>query len=397
MTIKFANMEACERLSDAMLANEADPEALALAWASYGESIANELRGEFAQYGRDIDAKAMESRGYRVLTANETAWYEKVIQAVKTAKTKQAFIEIIGTGDQDSLMPPTIIQDVFSDIQKDSPLLAAVSAQYVGYAQNFIVNDAAIQMGAWGEITAEIVKEIKGAIKVISMSQSRYTAFCIIPLDILDMGPQFVDAFIRSLMAESMRYGLEAAVVNGSGVNMPVGMMRNPDGAFEQETGYPEKDAVKLTSFAPDEYGVLLSKLAKTRTGRERAFDEVCLITNMTDYLTKVMPATTVQATVGGYVSNVFPFATKIIRSSAVPEGKAIIGLLDKYRLGIGGSRNGIEFDDSFKFLEDCRTFKAIQHAGGRAYDNTCFVVVDITDLDPAYITVRNVDAVPSV
>ena len=117
----------------------------------------------------------------------------------------------------------------------------------------------------------------------------------------------------------------------------------------------------------------------------------------MTDYLTKVMPATTVQATVGGYVSNVFPFATKIIRSSAVPEGKAIIGLLDKYRLGIGGSRNGIEFDDSFKFLEDCRTFKAIQHAGGRAYDNTCFVVVDITDLDPAYITVRNVDAVPSV
>lgn len=391
MTIKFANMEASQKLADAMLSPEVDPEALALAWSAYGESIANELRVEFERYGSDIDTKAMESRGYRVLTVKEKAWYEKVIQALKESKTNQAFIDILGTDDEASLMPPTIIQDVFSDIQKDSPLLAAVSAQYVGYSQQFIVNDAAVQMGAWGEITDEVVTEIKGAVKVISMHQSRYTAFCIIPLDILDMGPNFVDPFIRALMAESMRYGLEAAVVNGSGVNMPVGMMRDPDGVFDQTTGYPEKTPVKVTSFAPTEYGALLAKMAKTRTDRDRVFDKVMMVTNMTDYLTKVMPATTVQATMGGYVSNVFPFATDTIRSAAVPSGKAIVGIPGSYRLGIGGSRNGIEFDDSFKFLQDCRTFKAIQHGGGRASDNTCFIVLDISDLEPAYVTVRNV------
>ena len=60
MTIKFANMEACEHLAEAMLSETADPNALALAWAGYSESIANELRAEFEQYGPNIDAAAME-------------------------------------------------------------------------------------------------------------------------------------------------------------------------------------------------------------------------------------------------------------------------------------------------------------------------------------------------
>ncbi|MCR2034146.1 phage major capsid protein [Adlercreutzia mucosicola] len=400
MTIKFANMEACEQLSEAMLAKEADPSALALAWAAYAESIADELRVEFEQHGPNIDAAAMESRGYRVLTAKETTWYENVAQALRESKTEQAFINIIGTDDQDTLMPPTIIQDVFSDIQKESKLLAKIGSQYVGYATKFIMNDASVQMGTWNKVTAEITKEIEGAIKVISMEQSRYTAFCIIPLDVLDMGPQFLDAFIRALMAESMIYGLEEAIVNGSGVNKPIGMMRNPDGAFDQTNGYPEKEAIKVTSFAPEEYGPLLSNLAKTPTGRQRVFSDVILVCSMTDYLNKVMPAITVQSTMGGYVSNVFPFPTEPIPAATVPEGKAIIGIPKLYKLGIGGSRNGIEYDDSFKFLDDCRTFKAIQHAAGRPYDNMSFIVIDISELEPAYITVRNVAAgagVPSV
>lgn len=395
MSIKFPSMEACERLADAMLSETADPEALALAWAGYSESIANELRAEFEQYGPNIDAAAMESRGYRVLTAKERAWYEKVSQALRDAKTEQAFIDIIGTGDQDTLMPPTIIQDVFSDIQKESKLLSKIGSQYVGYATKFIMNDASVQMGAWGKVTDAITKEIEGAIKVISMEQSRYTAFCIIPLDVLDMGPEFVDAFIRSLMAESMLYGLEDAVVNGSGVNMPVGMMRDPEGDFNNTTGYPVKEAIKVTSFAPVEFGKLLAKLAKTPTGRQRVFSEVILVTSMSDYLTKVMPATTVQSVAGGYVSNVFPFPTDPIPAATVPEGKAIIGIPKMYKLGIGGSRNGIEYDDSFKFLDDCRTFKAIQHAAGRPYDGISFFVLDISDLDPAYLTVRNIGELP--
>ena len=80
-----------------------------------------------------------------------------------------------------------------------------------------------------------------------------------------------------------------------------------------------------------------------------------------------------------------------MIPCNAVPEGKAVLGILDDYTLAVGGKRNGnIEFDDSVKFLDDARTFKLVQHAAGRAYDDTSFIVLDISDLDPAYITVKN-------
>ena len=91
-------------------------------------------------------------------------------------------------------------------------------------------------------------------------------------------------------------------------------------------------------------------------------------------------------------MNNLFPFPTEVIPCNAVPEGKAVLGILNDYTLAVGGSRNGnIEFDDSIGFLDDTRTFNLIQHAAGRAYDNTSFVVLDISTLDPAYITVKNV------
>ena len=121
----------------------------------------------------------------------------------------------------------------------------------------------------------------------------------------------------------------------------------------------------------------------------------VVLLVNTIDYLTKVMPATTVLAPeVGGYVRDLFPFPTEVIESNVVKTGTAVLGVIDDYTLAVGGKRNGaIIFDDSVHFLDDARTFKLVQHAAGRAYDNTSFAVLDISNLDPAYVTVKNVGA----
>ena len=57
--------------------------------------------------------------------------------------------------------------------------------------------------------------------------------------------------------------------------------------------------------------------------------------------------------------------------------------------MGIGGAKEGvIEYSDDFKFLEDKRTFKIKMYGMGRAYDNTVSILLDISALDPAYITV---------
>lgn len=363
------------------------------AWESFSDEIAEGIRADFDEFKRTQNDAVLAQRGYRVLTSSEQAWYKKVAAALKSAKTKQSFIDILKSDNADDLMPETIIDDVLRYLQESRPLLSMIRFANAGYSTKWVINDNSVQRGAWGEIDEKVVKEIKGGLKVLDIKQAKYTAFCVIPLDILDMGPQFIDAFVRATMAEALGLGLEEAIVNGTGVNQPTGMMKNPNGNFNAETGYPDKEAVKVTSFSPEEYGKLVAKVAKTEKEKARTFAKVGLLCNMTDYLTKVMPATTVMASDGsGYVNNLFPFPTDVVPCNSVPEGKAVIGILDDYTLAVGGSRNGnIEFDDSIGFLDDTRTFKLVQHAAGRAYDNTSFVVVDISELDPAYITVKSV------
>ncbi|MCI8451086.1 MAG: phage major capsid protein [Eggerthellaceae bacterium] len=393
--IKFANQEAATQLAQAMAGDDVD--AIALAWASFGESIAEQIRADFAAQTAASDSSALEARGYRTLTSAEESWYREVAQALKSRNPEQSFIDLLSDETKDA-MPTTIIEDVFRDLEQSHPLLSKIASKYVGYSTKYIINDSTIQMGGWGEIDAKITKEIKGAIKILDLNQSKYTAFCVIPIDLLDMGPTFLDAYIRALFAEALATGLEDAIVNGSGINQPIGMMRNPNGTFDQTSGYPEKEAIKITSFDPASYGAVVSKLVKSESGRERTFSSVMLLTNMTDYLTKVMPATTVLGQDGSYKNNLFPFATDAFPCNSVPDGKAVLGIAETYTLAVGGSRNGqISYDDSIGYLDDVRTFKLVQHGTGRAYDDTCFIVLDISELDPAYITVRNVDAVPTV
>ena len=372
-----------------------DEQVMTEAWEAFQEETAESIRADFKLFQKTQDDSVLAQRGYRVLTSAEQAWYKNVSSALKSSTTKQAFIDILKHEDKDDLMPETIIDDVLRYLVETRPLLSKIRFQNAGFSTKWIINDNSVQRGGWGEIDAKIISEIKGSLKVIDIKQAKYSAFCIVPLDILDMGPQFLDAFVRATMAEALGFGLEEAIVNGTGISMPVGMMKNPNGAFAQETGYPDKTAVKVTSFAPAEYGPLVAKVATTEKGKQRTFSEVVLLCCMKDYLTKVMPATTVLSANGqGYVNNLFPFPTEPLVCNAVPEGKAVLGIAEDYTLAVGGSRNGnIEFDDSIGFLDDTRTFKLVQHAAGRAYDNTSFIVLDISELDPAYITVKNVNA----
>lgn len=388
MSLLTANKAAAQLAAAFKTQDDAEMEK---AWEAFGDEVCEKIRADFADYESAKNDSVLAQRGYRVLTSNEKAWYANVANALKSVDPKQAFIDILTSDDKNDIMPETIIEDVLKYLQETRPLLAKVKFQNAGFSTKWIINDNSVQRGGWGKIDASITDEIEGSLKVLVIEQSKYSAFCIIPLDILDMGPQFLDAFIRATLAEALGLGLEEAIVNGSGVNMPCGMMRNPNGSFDQSTGYPAKTPVKVTSFAPAEYGALVAKVAKTEKGKQRTFGSVGMLCNMSDYLTKIMPATTMLTANGGYASNLFPFPTEVIQCNAVPEGKAVLGILDDYTLAVGGKRNGnIEFDDSVKFLDDARTFKLVQHAAGRAYDNTSFIVLDISDLDPAYITVKN-------
>lgn len=361
------------------------------AWAQFHDSIAETVKQNFEM--ANGDERILAQRGFRQLTAKEKTYYEKLIEVGKKNDPKQAMTSLI---DIDA-MPDTIFEDVYKDLTEEHPLLAKINFQDVKYLTKWILNDHTIQSAAWGEINSEITKEIESSFKVIDVVQCKLTAYTVIEKDMLDLGPVFLDNYIRKFLKETIYVALEEGIVAGTGVKMPIGLNRDiHEGVnFNTTTGYPKKEAVKVTSFLPGEYGPLLAKLAKSESGRKRSFNEVTLVCNQTDYLTKIMPATTVLAAGGTYARNVFPFPTDVVISNVLEDNEAIVFLPEEYFMGVGTSKDGvIEYSDDFKFLEDKRTFKIKMHAMGRAYDNTVAVVLDISGLDPAYITVRNAEVV---
>ena len=112
---------------------------------------------------------------------------------------------------------------------------------------------------------------------------------------------------------------------------------------------------------------------------------------NPVDYYQKVMPATTVLNAAGTYTGNIFPVPTKVYQSAELDEGEAILCLPKEYFAGLGSAKEGtITYDDSVQFLDDNRVYMAKLYANGKAYDDTVAILLDISELDPAYITVLN-------
>ncbi len=117
----------------------------------------------------------------------------------------------------------------------------------------------------------------------------------------------------------------------------------------------------------------------------------VLLVVNPSDYFTKIFPATTLRTTNGTYATDIFPFPTTVIQSPAVDIGEAVIGIANRYFMGIGaGDRGGkIEYSDEFKFLDDERVYTVRMYGNGRALDDNAFILLDISGVIPADFEVQ--------
>ncbi len=395
MAIKLKNANIGSVMAKAM--KSGDEKEIESAWDQFHAALAEQVADDAEEVRQSNDAAILAQRGYRQLTASETKWYQRFAEAAKSDNPQQKFTEIIGSGEEADLMPETIIENIYKDLVEDHALLGKVNFQYVKYAVKWILNDHTKQKAVWGKITDAITKEITSGFKIIDINQAKLSAYCFIERGMLDLGPVFLDGYIRTVLLEALKCGLETGIVSGNGLNAPAGIDRDiHEGvSFSTTTGYPKKTAVAVTDFTPATYGELLGKIAVTESGAIRKFDKVQMVVNMADYLTKVMPATTMLTPQGTYANNLFPFPTEVIVSNEVAKGEALIGLLDEYNMFVGGEQNGvIEFSDDFKFLDDTRYFKVKQYGTGRAFDNTSFVLLDISGLDPAYLNVKTVATV---
>lgn len=362
-------------------------EALSIAFEQFTEAVVDSIRNDYEMHHNDNAILAQ--RGYRILTANEQKFYEQWIENAKSSNPRQEFTDLLNDG-----MPQTIIEDVYRNLVNDHPLLNAITFTNVSYLTRWILNDHTVDKAVWGNINTEVSKKITSSFKIIEMTQCKLSCYAVIPKDMLELGPVYLDNYIRTILVDALACALENGIVTGTGKNMPIGLDRNISSTASVVGGeYPKKTAVKVKSFLPAEYGPLVAKMAKTEKGIYRKIEKVGLICNPVDYLNKVMPATTVLNAAGTYTNNIFPVPTEVFQSAELSEGTAILCLPKEYFMGLGSNKNGsITYDDSTQFLEDNRVYMIKSYANGRAFDDTVSLLLDISELDPAYITVKNLE-----
>ena len=344
-------------------------------WQNYlSESIIAEANGILGA----TDSNILASRGVRQLTSKEKKFYENLIASARQEATPGSVITGIGEA-----LPETTIESVFDDLKQNHPLLNAINFTNTSAITKMVMNKQGSQTATWDELNTPITKQLVGEIEIVTMTLCKLTAYMFVTFDMLDLGPAWIDKYVRETLAEALSVGLETAIVDGNGVNQPIGMTRNFTGSFNSSTGYARNSATAIKALDTDTYGTLLSTLAKAPNGNIRTISEVVLIVNPVDYFTKVMPATTVLAPDGTYRNNIFPFPTKLIQSVGVPEGHAIIGLAPRYFMGMGTAKGGkLEYDDSYKFIEDLRTYKIKLYGMGKPLDKNAFIYLDISNVE---------------
>lgn len=333
------------------------------------------------------DQQVLASRGVRQLTSKEKKYYEKLIEAFKSENPKQALT------NPEIVMPETVLDAVFDDLQTEHPLLSHLSFTNTRGAIKFLFSTNDFQKAVWGKLCAEITDEIAASFSEIDMTLMKLSAFIPVCEAMLDLGPVWLDSYVRQILYEALANGLEDGIINNLNTTTgPVGMIANMttgSGGVGAAT-FNAKTATPITDLKPATLGAQLAKLAVDAAGKSRAIRDVILIVNPTDYFTKVFPATTVMNGAGVYVNNVLPYPMTIIQSAAVASGKAVLGLGYKYFMGIGmDSRAGrIEYSDEFKWLDDERVYKIKMYANGMPMDNNAFQYLDISGLKPAAVRV---------
>ena len=262
-------------------------EALATFCGDIEEAVLQQAQQEADE--RNQDTAIMAARGVHVLTSAEMNYYTELGKCVKSGDPKMAITNF------KVAMPETVIDGVIGTIKKEHPLLDRISFVNTSYLTRFVVNAAPASAATWGNITDKISKELTGALKDFNMTLLKLSVFMCISQDLVDLGPQYLDQYVRESLSESIAMALESAIVDGDGNGKPIGMTRDiSDTASVVGGAYPRMTAVKLDKLDPAPLGNIVAKLARDPVDatKARAIDpgDLIFLCNPFDYCRRLCP-----------------------------------------------------------------------------------------------------------
>lgn len=234
--------EIANKLNQAMKDN--DEKAFAAAFEEYTNILQEAVLAEAKGLVEATDNQILAGRGVRVLTSQEKLYYENVIEAMKSQNPQQAL------NGFDNVLPKTVIDAVFEDITENHPLLNAIQFKNADALVEYLYSSMDGRFKAiWGQLTDEITKQISAQFHKINFGQNKLTAFIPVAKSMLDLGPEWLDRYVRTILFEAIANGLEDGIINGKGtaegnqqnpIYEPIGMIKDLNN-YNINTGYAFK------------------------------------------------------------------------------------------------------------------------------------------------------------
>lgn len=375
MAIKFKKeMETFNEKKDKymalMKAEDSTPEQLEGAFSEMFSALQDDLTEKISNEARNEvqDAQVLASRGQNVLTSKERKFFNEAIE--------------FGGFDENSILPITTQERVFEDLVEEHPLLGAIGLKDLGAVTRYIYSDPT-KAYAWGNLFGEIKGQVSSAFREEQIGQLKLTAFAVIPKDMLELGPEWVERYVRTLLVESYSVGLEYGFVNGRGAsqNEPIGLIKDVDG----ETGaVTDKESEGTLTFAPSQFGEVVAgelhdvikALSTDADGKARkVLNRVVMVVNPVDAIS-VQARNTIQTSTGQWVTTL-PYNIQVVESEEVPENKALFFVKGEYLAGLAGGYKINKYDQTLA-MEDAMLYTIKQFANGRPEDNKTALLYDL-------------------
>lgn len=371
MTITFNKSdemrEAKAALAKAM--TEGKPEEQNEAFGSYLDALHKEVSANIAQQANNeiMDRSILQNRGQNVLTSAETKFFQAAID-------KKGF-------DEDSILPVTTQERIFEDLTQEHPLLNALQLQDMGAVTRIITADPE-GAAVWGPLFGDIQGQIGAAFKETTITQLKLTAFAVVPNDMLELGPVWVERYVRALIVEVLSVGLERGFVIGTGQNQPVGLIKD----INPETGaVSDKAPAGTLTFEPgrttiQELKGVVKGLSVDANGKSRRVaGRIVMVVNPVDNF-DIQASATIQNANGAYVTNL-PFNPQIVESEFVAAGTVIFFVQGQYLAVIAGGYKLNKYNQTLA-MEDAMLYTIKQFANGRPMDNNAAAVYTLAIAD---------------
>jgi HK97 family phage major capsid protein len=292
---------------------------------------------------------------------------------------------------EEKLLPQETIDRIFENLTTAHPLLAEIGMVNAGLRLKFLKSETS-GVAVWGKIFGEIKGQLDAAFSEEEAIQSKLTAFVVVPKDLKDFGPAWIESFVSTQIDEAFAVALEAAFLAGDGNGKPIGLNRQVQEGVSITGGvYPEKTSIGDLTFADSATTVKeLTNVYKHHStdekGRAVAVDgKVVMVVNPADAWDVKRQYTSLNAQ-GVYVT-ALPYNLKIVESLAQVSEKVVTFVNGRYDAYIGGGITLRKYDQTLA-IEDMDLYTAKQFAYGKAKDDKAAAVwglkVNETPVDPA-------------